>query len=340
GHAGPVPVQFSAASHSPAEARHTVKLDRKASGGQALLVPSHVSSTSHGPAIGRQTAPAFPAGCWQASSVPSQVSVVHALPSSVHGVPPGDLSSGGQAGPVPVQLSAGSHSPAEGRQTTVEGSKASAGQVGLVPLQVSSTSHGPVDARHTVPAFPAGCWQASFVPSQVSVVHALPSPVQREPADFFASGGHGCPGSPPHVSATSHSPAAGRQAKTFGRTTSGGHVELSPSQTSSGSHASPEPVRQTVPAFPAACWQASFVPSQVSVVHALPLACFASAGQLGPLPVQLSAWSHSPAAGRQTVLEDAKPSAGHVLLAPVHVSATSHTPAAGRHTAPALPAGC
>src|SRR5205823_4553920 len=232
GHAGPVPVQLSAASHSPAEARHTVKLDRKASGGQALLVPSHVSSTSHGPAIGRQTAPAFPAGCWQASSVPSQVSVVHALPSSVHGVPPGALSSGGQAGPVPVQLSAGSHSPAEGRQTTVEGSKASAAQALLDALPISSTSHGPAVGRQTVPAFPAGCWQASFVPSQVSVVHALPSPVQREPADFFASGGHGGPGSPPHVSATSHSPAARRQAKTFGRTTSGGHVALSVSQTS------------------------------------------------------------------------------------------------------------
>src|SRR5207249_3978938 len=241
GHAGPVPVQVSAASHSPAEARHTVKLDRKASGGQALLVPSHVSSTSHGPAIGRQTAPAFPAGCWQASSVPSQVSVVHALPSSVHGVPPGDLSSGGQLGPVPVQFSAGSHSPAEGRQTTVEGWKASAGQVVLVPSQVSSWSHGPAAARHTAPASAAGRWRASCVPSQVSVVHALPSSVQAEPAALLASGGHACPGSPPQPSATSHSPAAGRQMTPMGRKTSAGQVESSPSQTSSGSHTSLEP---------------------------------------------------------------------------------------------------
>src|SRR5439155_1096999 len=315
GHAGPVPVQFSAASHSPAEARHTVKLDRKASGGQALLVPSHVSSTSHGPATGRQTAPAFPAACWQASSMPSQVSVVQGLPSSVHGVAAGDLSSAGQAGPLPVQLSAGSHSPAEGRQTTVEGCKASAGQAVLVRWHASSTSHGPAAARQTVPAFPAGCWQASFVPSQVSVVHALPSSVQSEPAAFLASGGHACPGSPPQPSATSHSPAAGRQMTPMGRKTSAGQVESSPSQTSSGSHTSLEPVRQTVPAFPAGCWQAVSVPSQVSVVHglpssvqAVPAALFASAAQLGPVPVQFSAGSHSLADGRHSVKADRKPS--------------------------------
>src|SRR5205823_259912 len=261
--------------------------------------------------------------------------------------PPGDLSSGGQAGPVPVQLSAGSHSPAEGRQTTVEGWKASAGQVVLVPSQVSSWSHGPVAARHTVPAFPAGCWQAAFVPSQVSVVHALPSSVQSEPAAFLASGGHACPGSPPQPSATSHSPAAGRQMTPMGRKTSAGQVESSPSQTSSGSHTSLEPVRQTVPAFPAGCWQALSVPSQVSVVHglpssvqAVPAALLASAGQLGPVPVQFSAGSHSPAEGRHSVKADRKPSGGHVVLVPSHVSSASHTPAAGRHTAPALPAGC
>src|SRR5439155_25275922 len=145
----------------------------------------------------------------QASSVASQVSAVHALPASVHAAPPGALSSGGQAGPVPVQLSAGSHSPAEGRQTTVEGSKASAGQVGLVPLQVSSTSHGPVDARHTVPAFPAGCWQASFVPSQVSVVDVLRAAVGGGAAGGLASGGQLGP-VPVQFSAGSHSPAEGR----------------------------------------------------------------------------------------------------------------------------------
>src|SRR5207253_2709399 len=183
----------------------TMKLDRKPSGGQVLLVPSHVSSTSQGPAVGRQTAPAFPAACWQASFDPSQVSVVHGLPSSVHKVPLSDLSSAGQAGPVPGQLSAGSHSPADGRQTTVDGWKPSAGHVVLVPSHVSSTSQGPAVGRQTAPAFPAGCWQTTFVPSQVSVVHALPSSVHAVPAGDLSSAGQLGP-VPGQFSAGSHSP--------------------------------------------------------------------------------------------------------------------------------------
>ena len=253
GQFGPLPGQFSAGSHSPAEARQTVVAGLKASAGQTVLVPVQFSSTSHAPADGRQTAPALPAGCWQASFVPSHSSRLHGLPSLVHAVPAGSLASAGHVAVDPVQFSAGSHSPAEARQTVVDGLKTSAGQVLLVPVQVSSRSQSPAAGRQTVPAFPAGCWQASFVPSHRSVVHGLPSSVQREPAAFLASGGHGCPGSPPQVSAMSHSPAAGRQAKTLGRTMSGGHVEVAPVHTSSGSHTSPDPARQTVPALPAAC---------------------------------------------------------------------------------------
>src|SRR5436190_208888 len=43
--------------------------------------------------------------------------------------------------------------------------------------------------------------------------------------------------------------------------------------------------------------------------------------------------SHAPAAERQTVLDDAKPSPGQLALEPVQFSATSHTPTALRHTA-------
>ena len=73
-----------------------------------------------------------------------------------------------------------------------------------------------------------------------------------------------------------------------------------------------------------------------SLVHAVPADSFASAGQLGPLPGQFSGRSHSPAATRQTVLEEAKPSAGQVALEPLHVSATSHTSAAARQVVPAV----
>src|SRR5207244_12312088 len=123
---------------------------------------------------------------------------------------------------------------------------------------------------------------------------------------------------PPGGCAPSPSPAAARQAKVFGSTTSGGHVELPPVQTSSGSQASPEPARHTVPAFPAGCWHALLVPSQASVVHGLPSlehavpdGLLASAGQLALVPLQLSAGSHSPADAPHRVSPARKPSAGH-----------------------------
>src|SRR5207247_8479506 len=73
----------------------------------------------------------------------------------------------------------------------------------------SATSHSPAAARHSVPALPAGCWQVSLVPSQVSVVHALPSSVHGVALAFFASVGHAA-FVPSQTSATSHSPAAAR----------------------------------------------------------------------------------------------------------------------------------
>ena len=73
-----------------------------------------------------------------------------------------------------------------------------------------------------------------------------------------------------------------------------------------------------------------------SLVHAVPADSFASAGQLGPLPGQFSGRSHSPAATRQTVLDEAKPSAGQVALEPEQVSATSQTSATAWQTVPAV----
>ena len=102
----------------------------------------------------------------------------------------GSLASPGHAALDPVQFSAGSHSPADERQVKVDGLKASFGQVLLDPVQSSSRSQSPADARQTVPAFPAGCWQKSLVPLQVSVVHGLPSSVHSDPLAFFTSGPH------------------------------------------------------------------------------------------------------------------------------------------------------
>ena len=77
--------------------------DLNASAGHTVLEPVQVSSTSQKPAAARQTAPAFPAGCWQSLLLPSHSSRLHGLPSSVHAVPADVLASAGQLALVPVQ---------------------------------------------------------------------------------------------------------------------------------------------------------------------------------------------------------------------------------------------
>ena len=49
------PVQSSATSHCPAEARQTVAFEAKTSAGQVALEPVQSSATSHDPAEARQT---------------------------------------------------------------------------------------------------------------------------------------------------------------------------------------------------------------------------------------------------------------------------------------------
>src|SRR5437773_1026442 len=60
---------------------HTVPFGWKASGGHVALAPVHVSAASHTPTEARQTAPAFPAGCWHGSVDRPAVSAVHGLAS-------------------------------------------------------------------------------------------------------------------------------------------------------------------------------------------------------------------------------------------------------------------
>src|SRR5207249_4037083 len=236
------PVQCSAGSHSPAEARQTVVEGSKALAGQAVLVPVQVSSTSQSPAAARHTVPALPAGCWQALCVPSHSSRLQGLSSSVHAVPAGSFASPGQVARESVVCGAGSHSPAEARQTGVEGSKALAGQAVLVPVQVSSTSQTPAAERHTVPALPAGCWQALCVPSHSSRLQGLPSSVHAVPAGSFASPGQVAL-DPVQCSAGSHSPAEARQTVVEGSKALAGQAVLVPVQVSSASQ-TPDPTRR------------------------------------------------------------------------------------------------
>src|SRR5881397_1626436 len=117
-----------------------------------------------------------------------------------------------------------------------------------------------------------------------------------------------------------------------------------PGQVSATSH-SPAAGRHTVPPLPGGCWQLVLVPSQVSAVQGSP-----SSGHAAPafpagcvhvvlVPLHTSAVQGLPSSV-QAVPFDLKTSLGQVVLLPVQLSATSHSPATARHTAPALPAGC
>src|SRR5213078_2801877 len=109
------------------------------------------------------------------------------------------------------------------------------GQVVLVPVQLSARSHSLTAARHTVPAFPAGCWQTALLPLQVSVVHTLPSSVQTVPFALKVSLGQVVV-VPSQVSATSHTPAAARQMAPAGWMASAGQAVLVSVQVSAMSH--------------------------------------------------------------------------------------------------------
>src|SRR5207244_3911424 len=141
--------------------------------GQLVLVPVQFSAKSHSSTAARHWTPALPAGCVHVTLVPLHTSMVQGLVSAVQAVPLALKASVGQAVLVPVQFSGTSHSPAEGRQTVVEGWKTSAGQLLRVPLQLSATSHGPAAARQTVPAAftspgPLSAGHVALVPVHVS----------------------------------------------------------------------------------------------------------------------------------------------------------------------------
>jgi hypothetical protein len=60
GHVGLDPVQFSAGSQTPADARHSTVLGWNTSAGQPLFTPSQFSATSQTPALARHCAVLLP----------------------------------------------------------------------------------------------------------------------------------------------------------------------------------------------------------------------------------------------------------------------------------------
>src|SRR5262249_46450845 len=184
----------------------------------------------------------------------------------------------------------------------------------LVPVQVSARSHSLAAARQTAPAFPAGCWHVTFLPSQRSRVHGLPSSVQDTPESCSASAGQ-LAVVPEHVSATSHSPALGRQTVPGGAKLSAGHEGPVPEQVSARSQ------------LPAA--------DRHTVVDGRK----ASAGHAADVPVQCSAASQTPAERRHTSVVGRNVSAGQSVEVPLQCSSMSHGPADGRQVTPPVPAG-
>jgi hypothetical protein len=146
GHVGVVPVQLSAASQVPPEARHTWVAGASASVGQVTSAPLHVSAGSQSPLLVLHTC-----------TTPATLSVGHAAD-------------------VPVQFSATSQAPALPRHTVVAAAKVSAGQLG-VPLHFSATSQPPAAAGRQVTVAPRFV-QVPLAEAPCATEHAWQSPVQ------------------------------------------------------------------------------------------------------------------------------------------------------------------
>src|SRR5688572_4136327 len=102
------PVQASAWSHWPWDARHVVPDGEKASPPHAAVEPSQVSATSHEPSAARQTVRSDrKALTGQSSDSPSQTSEASQTPAAARQTV-SSLASAGQAAPSPVQVSGAS----------------------------------------------------------------------------------------------------------------------------------------------------------------------------------------------------------------------------------------
>jgi len=156
GHVPFVPLQVSATSHWPAEARHVVPLDLKTST-HVLAVPEQWSpaSLSHAPPCELPVQPVDDdanASFGHVPFVPLQTSATSHWPAEERHVVPLVLKASTQVFAVPEQWSPASlsHSPPCELpvQPVDDDANASFGQVALVPVHFSATSHWPAEARH------------------------------------------------------------------------------------------------------------------------------------------------------------------------------------------------
>jgi hypothetical protein len=355
GHAAALPVHASATSQSPATPRHGVLAPRKASLGQVVVEPVQLSATSQSPAVGRQV---VDDGRKRATHValtptlPVQLSCASQSPfgGPPQAVPTGCAASAPQVAELPLHVSATSQSPTEGRHDVPEPRKLSFGQVVVEPVQLSATSQSPPDARHTVDGGRNLGMQVALaptVPEQVSWASQSPfgGPPQEVPTGWAASAPQVAE-LPLHASATSQSPAEGRQVVPALTRTSFGQVVVEPVQLSATSQSPPD-ARHTVDDarnFGVQVALAPTVPVQVSWASQspfggppqdVPTGWAASAPHVAELPLHASAASQSPTEARHVVPALTRTSDGHAAALPVHASETSQSPAEARHWVPA-----
>ena len=143
------------------------------SAGHVAELPLQTSSRSHAPTPARHTIPAFPAGCWHDPDEPSHWSRVQGFPSLVHAVATGSFAFAGQVVELPVQVSAGSHSPVDGLQTTVFGA-------GPHVPRFPGTLH----AWQSVGLLPPHAVPQQTLSSQMPDLHSL-VPLHVEPGSFL-----------------------------------------------------------------------------------------------------------------------------------------------------------
>ena len=217
-------------------------------------------------------------------------------------VPSGAPSSGGHTGFTPSQFSAAAQSPKRaGRQTVLEGATALAGHVTLPPVHRSSTSQlaappaPELAARHTTlgPAN-ASSGQRALMPLHISRRSQSPALSRQTPVRKVSTG-HVMP--PPHTSAMSHGPAAGRHSVLGAAAPLGMQEGILPEQ--------------------------AIVPK----AHGFPGTSQLPPG-VHPLLHTPSASQNPPGQVRPTGARSSAPQAS----APPHVSSTSQGPAAGRQT--------
>src|SRR5439155_946698 len=249
GHAALDPVQLSATSHEPAEARQTVLEDWKPSAGHAALDPVQLSATSQGPAEARHTVPALPAAWLHAP--PLRVSVVQGFPSSVQPVPFGWKASGGQA-----ELGGASAMSWLTWAVLVLGAPDVDAFEPLAPGVACNTSALSEDASVVVPP-ELELWTLNRSVMPDGAPTALLSERPKQPPSIVLAAVVGIDGVarlavPLLLVAAPRNP-----------------MMIAPGQVCATSH-SPAAGRHTVPPLPGGCWQLVLVPSQVSAVQGSP----------------------------------------------------------------------